>query len=95
MSKGRVVALPPIFPIIQPLFESTHYDLINSLGLSIPLWVSRGGIPIHNSQVITIPPKGFAIKLKSIVRDEGMKDPKTSVDVLLEKSVGIHIPDVC
>ena len=35
--------------IIQPFLESTHYDLINSFGLSIPLWVNRGGIPIHNS----------------------------------------------
>ena len=59
MSKGRVTALPPI-----------HYDLIESLGLSIPLWISRGGISIHNSQVTTVPFESFAIKLKTIVRDE-------------------------
>ena len=58
-----------LFRVVQPLLESTYYDLINNLGLSIPLWVSRGGVPIRNSQITTIPPKSFAIKLKSIVRD--------------------------
>ena len=57
--------------------------------------ICRGGISIRYAQVATVPPEGFTVELKSIVRDEGMKDPKTSVDVLLEKSVGIHIPDVC
>ena len=34
--------------IVQPLFESIHYDLIDNLNISIPLWISRGGIPILN-----------------------------------------------
>ena len=57
--------------------------------------ICRDGISIRYALVVTVPPEGFTVELKSIVWDEGMKDPKTSVDVLLEKSVGIHIPDVC
>ena len=81
--------------VVQPFLESTHYDLINSLGLSIPPWVNRSGIPIHNSQVITIPSKGFAIKLKSIVQDECIRDPKLSDNVFANKSLGIHVFDIC
>ena len=65
--------------IIQPLLESIHYDLINSLGLSIPLGVSRGGISICNSQITTVPPKGLAIKLKAIIRDQGFWNPNRIV----------------
>ena len=63
--------------------------------MSIPLWVSWSGIPIHNSQVTTIPPKGFAIKLKTIIRDEGVRDPKPSDNIFPNKSLGIHVPDIC
>ena len=57
--------------------------------------ICSGGISIRYAQVAIVPSKGFTVELKSIVRDDGMKDPKTSVDVLLEKSIGIHILDVC
>ena len=83
------------FASIQPLLESIHYDLIDSLDLSIPLWISWGGIPIHNVQVTTIPPEGFTIKLKTIIRDEGVGDPKPSDNIFPNKSLGIHISDIC
>ena len=51
--------------------------------------------PISNSQVTTIPPKGFAIKLEFVVRDECMRDPKPSDNVFPNKSFGIHILDIC
>jgi len=96
MSKGHEVVLHSFsLRIIQSLLKSTHYDLINSLGLSVPLEVSWGGIPIRNSQVATIPPKGLAIKLKSIIRDECIRDPKLSDNVFPNKSLGIYIPDIC
>ena len=63
--------------------------------MSIPLWISRGGIPIHNSQVTTRPPKGFAIKLETIVRNEGMRDPKPSNNIFPKKSLRIHVPNIC
>ena len=54
------------FCIIQPLLESTHYDLIDSLDLSIPLWISRGGVPLPNAQFITVPPEGFGRPLSEM-----------------------------
>ena len=85
---------PSSFRIIQSLFQPIDYDLINSLGLSISLEVSRSEIPIYNSQVTTISPEGLVIKLKAVIRDEGIRDPKLSNDVLLDKFLSIHILDV-
>ena len=81
--------------VIKPFFELTHYNLIDSLALSILLWISRGGVPIRNAQVITIPFEGFAIKLKTIIRDENMRDSKLSDNIFPEKSLCIHVPDIC
>ena len=36
----------------------------------------------------------FAIKLKPVVRDEGMRDPKSSDNVLPHKPFGIHVLNV-
>ena len=47
------------------------------------------------AQDIAIPPKGFAIKLKTIIRDECTKDSKLSDNIFLDKSFSIHIPDIC
>ena len=81
--------------VIQPLLKSTHYDLINSLDLSIPLRISRSRISIRNFQVATVPSEGFTIKLKSIVQDECMRDAKPSNNVFPNKSLGIYILDIC
>ena len=75
--------------IIQPLLESIHYDLINSLCLSISLWVSRGGIPI------VMPRSQQYLQLKTIVRNECTMDPKPSDNIFLDKSLCIHVPDIC
>ena len=80
--------------IIQSLFQPIDYDLINGLSLSISLGVGWSGIPVYNSQVTTVSPEILAIKLKAVVRDEGMRDPKSSDDVLLDKLLSIYIPDV-
>ena len=77
--------------VIQPLFKSTHYDLIDSFNLPIPL----GGISIYYAQVTTIPPEGLTIKLKTVVRDEGTRDSKLSDNIFPNKSLGIHISDIC
>ena len=78
----------------QHFLKSAHYDLVNSFSLSIPLGISWSGIPVCNSQFTAISPKGFTVKLKSIVLDEGMRYFKASDDVLLEKFLYIHISDV-
>ena len=37
------------------------YDFIDGFSLPIPLWVSRCGVPIGNSQLATIPSESFKI----------------------------------
>ena len=81
--------------IIQPLLESAHYDLVNSLGLSIPLGISWGGISIRNSKITTVSLEGFTIELKAIIRDEGTRDLEPSDNVFPNKFLGIYIPDIC
>ena len=85
---------PSSFRIIQPLFQPVDYDFVNSFSLSITLRVSRSGILVCNSQVTAVSPKGVVIKLKVVVQDEGVGDLKSSNDVLLDKLLGIHIPDI-
>ena len=86
---------PSSLCIIQPPFKPTHYDLIDSFSLSVPLWICWGGISICYAQVTAIPLKGLSIKLQSIVRDEGMRDSKPSDNIFPNKSLGIHIPNIC
>ena len=80
--------------IIQPFLKSTYYDLVNNFSLSVPLRICRSGVPVPNSHLTTVSPKGFAVKLKSIIRDEGMRYPKASDNVLPEKLLYIHISDI-
>ena len=49
----------------------------------------------HNSQVTTVPSEGFTIKLKTIVQDKGLRDPEPSDNIFPNKSLGIHVPDIC
>ena len=78
MSKRRVATLPLI-----------HYDLIDGLDLPIPLGVNRGGIHIA---IVTL--EGLTIKLKAIIQDECMRDPKPSDNVLPCKFLCIHVFDI-
>ena len=55
----------------------------------------QGGISICYVQVIAIPPEGFAIELKTVVQDEGTRDSESSDNIFLNKSLGIHNPDIC
>ena len=52
-------------------------------------------ILIRNSQVATVPPESFTIKLKAIIRDKGVRDPKLKDNVFPNKSLSIHIIDIC
>ena len=53
--------------IIYPLLESIHYDLIDSLSLSILLRINWSGIRIRDTQFTTGSFESFAIKLKFVV----------------------------
>ena len=71
-----------------------HYNFVNCLGLTIPLRVSWGRIPIRNLQITVVSPKGFSIKLKSIVQDEGTRDPEPGDDIFPDKLFGINVSDI-
>ena len=81
--------------IVKPFFEPTHYDLIECFSLSIPLLICQGGISIYYAQATAIPSESLAIELKTVVRDEGTRDSKLSDNIFSNKSLGIHIPDIC
>ena len=79
---------------MQPLFKSIHYDLVDSFSLPISLWIGWSGISILYPQIKTVLPESFAIKLKAIIRDEGMRDLESSNDILPDKPFDIHISDI-
>ena len=56
--------------------------------------ISWGGIYVCNSQLTAISPKGFAVELKSIVQDEGMRYSEAGDNVLLDKLLYVHISDI-
>ena len=95
MSKGRVVILLSTFLcIIQSLFKSAHYDLIDSFGLPISFWIGWNGISILYTKIRIVFPEGFAIKLNAIIRDESIGNPESSNKVLPDEPFDIYIPDV-
>ena len=73
------------------LFRS---DFIYSFSMSIPLGISRGRVSINNLQLTTVFFEHFTIELKTIVRDEHVRNSKPSNDVLPDESFDIHIFDV-
>ena len=42
----------------------------------------------------TVLPEGFTIKLKAIIRDEGIRNPEPSNDILPDKFFDIYISDI-
>jgi len=58
------------------------------------LWISWGGVSICYAQVTEIPPEGLAIKMQSVVQDEGTGDSKPSDNILPNEFFGIHIPNI-
>ena len=58
------------------------------------LGVGWGRISISDSQFATVPPEGLTIELKTIVRDEGVKDPKSGNNVFPNELFDVHISDV-
>ena len=79
MSKGRVATPQPIFLWRHP---------------SISLWIGWSGISILYPQIKTVLPESFAIKLKAIIRDEGMRNLESSNNTLPDKPFDIYIPDI-
>ena len=53
--------------LIQPLFQSIHYDLVHGLGLSISLGVGGSGIPVSDPKLAAILSEVLVIKLEAVV----------------------------
>ena len=83
------------FHIIQPFLEFVHYDLVNSLSLSIFLRISWSGIPVCDIEITTVSPEGFVVELKVIVRDSGTRDPEPCENIFPNKFLGIYVPNIC
>ena len=81
LNSKLLIQIPFTLWIVQSLLESIDYDFIDSLGLSVPLWIDRSQVPILDMQFTTVPYENFVIKLKPIVWDEGMRDPKPSDNI--------------
>ena len=56
--------------------------------------ISWSGILVCNSQLTAISPKGFAVELKSIVQDEGMRYFEAGDNVLPGKLLYVHVSDI-
>ena len=80
--------------LIQPLFQSAHYDLVHGLGLSIFLGVGRSGIPVSDPKLAAILSEILAIKLETVVQDECVWSSEVCNNVFPNEFLGIHVPDV-
>ena len=80
--------------IIQSLFQSAHYDFVHGLGLPVSLGVGRSGISVCDPKVATVLPKVFTIKLKTVVRDEGVRSSEARNDVFPNEFFSIHVPNI-
>ena len=63
--------------------------------MSIPLRVGWYRVSVDNPQFTAIFPKGLAVKLEAIVRDQGVWGPELGDDIFLDKLLDIDIPYVC
>ena len=86
---------PSTHRVIQPFLEFVHYDLVNSLSLSISLRINWNGIPVYDSKITIVSSEGFAVELKAIIRDEGTRDPEPCDNVFPNKFLGIYVSDIC
>ena len=80
--------------LIQPLFQSIHYDLVHGLGLSISLGVGGSGVSVSDPELAAILPEVLAIKLETVVRDECVWSSEAGNNVLPDEFLGIHVPNV-
>ena len=78
------------------LFRSqpTHYDFVHGLNLPVSLGVGRSGISVCDPKVAAVFPEVSTIKLKTVVRDKGVRGSEARNDVFPNEFLGIHVLDV-
>ena len=67
--------------IIQSLFQTAHYDFVHDLDLPISLGVGGSGISVRDAKLVTVLPEILTIKLKTVVRDEGVRSSEARNNV--------------
>ena len=58
---------PPSLGVIQSFLKPIDYDLVEGFGLSVPLRIIWGRVPIGDPQFTAISPEGFVVELKPVV----------------------------
>ena len=75
--------------------SSNHlHNLVGCFSLAVALRVSKCGVPIPYSKLTAVSSKSFAIKLKAIDRDEGVKDTETCDYISSHEVLDVLILDV-
>ena len=85
---------PLSFSVVQPFLQPRHYNFFGGLGLPIPLRISRHRIPIPNPQFPAVSSEIFTVKLKSIIKDLGMRNSKPGDNVPPDEPFNIHVLDI-
>ena len=57
----------PSLGVIQSFLKPIDYDLVGGFGLSVPLRISWGRVPVGDPQFTAVSPKGLAVELEPVV----------------------------
>ena len=85
---------PSSLGVIQSFLKPIDNDFVDSLGLSISLRINWGWVPVCDPQFATVSSEGFAVKLESIIWNEGSRDPESCNNVSQNEFLSICVSDV-
>ena len=58
---------PPPLGVVLSFLEPIDYDLVGGFGLSVPLRISWGRVPVYDPQFTAVSPKGLVVELEPVV----------------------------
>ena len=58
---------PPSLGVVQSFLKPIDYDLVGGFGLSIPLRISWGQVPVGDPQFTAVSPESLAVELETVV----------------------------
>ena len=90
----REFLYPSPLGVVQSFLKPIDDDFVNNLSLSISMRISRGRVLVCDPQFATVSSEGLAIKLESIIRNKGSRDPESCNDVSPDKSFRIYVSNV-
>ena len=77
------------------LLQTIHNNFVCDLRLAITLQMWWGGIFVFYPQITTVSLKGLTVKLKSIIRDKSVWNPKPRHNISPHESFYIMISNIC